>query len=187
MKAIWELCFGDVSSIIFNVLIIAAGIIIILQLAARKKELEAGLVQIRKTFEVKHKKYTTDSEGLPTISSDSGYINEEDVLAQKRRFEEQCAGVDTLVQLIPVFPSLGILGTVVGLMMQISAEGIDGMTGAIATALSSTLFALIMTIILKAYTALKVSRTINETEIEFADHDRYHQEFIELRKQHTKA
>ena len=172
MKAIFELCFGDVSSIIFNVIIIFAGVVIILRLASRKKELEAGLSQIRKTFELKHRKYTIDSEGLPTISSDS---------------EEQCAGVDTLVQLIPVFPSLGILGTVVGLMMQISAEGIDGMTGAIATALSSTLFALIMTIILKAYTALKVSRIINETEIEFADNDRYHQEFIELRKQHTKA
>ena len=65
MKAIWELCFGDVSSIIFNVIIIAAGVIIILQLAARKKELEAGLTQLRKTFQIKHKKYTTDAEGLP--------------------------------------------------------------------------------------------------------------------------
>ena len=187
MKAIWELCFGDASSIVFNILIISAGVVIMLQLAARKKELEAGLVQLRKTFELKHRKYTTDEDGLPTISSDSGYIDEEDILAKKRKFEERCAAVDTLVQLIPIFPSMGILGTVVGLMMQISAEGIEGMTGALATALSSTLFALIMTIILKAYVALRVSRTINETEIEFVDNDRYHQEFIELRKQHTKA
>ena len=186
MKELWKLCFGDTVSIVFNVLIILAGLVIILKLSAEKRILEEGLSKLRMTFRIKHKKYVTDSEGLPTISSDSGRIDEEDVLAQKRSFEEHCAAVDTLVQLIPVFPSMGILGTVVGLMMQISAEGIEGMTGAIATALSSTLFALIMTIILKAYTALKISRIINETDIEFADNDRYHQEFIASRKQNSK-
>ena len=171
----------------FNSIIIIAGIAIGVQLAAKKKVLAAGLARIRKTFELKHRKYTTNDQGLPTISSDSGSIDEDDVILQRRSFEEQCAEVDSLVQLIPVFPSLGILGTVVGLMLQMNAEGIDKMTDAIATALSSTLFALIMTIFLKVYIALKVSKIINETEIEFANNDRYHQDYIELRKQNTKA
>ncbi len=184
MKAFFGLLFGDAVSIIFNIVIIFAGVVIAVKLSGIRKLLEERLNRIRRTFEVKHRKYTTDAEGLPTISADTGYIDEEDIIAQKRDFEEQCAKVDSLVQIIPIFPSMGILGTVIGLMMQISAQGLDQMTGAISTALSSTLFALVMTIVLKAYVALGVSKLINEINIEFADNDRYHQEFIDSRKNH---
>ncbi len=109
MKAFFGLLFSDPVSIVCNLIIIAAGILVGVKLSASKKVLEECLQKIKRTFEVKHRKYTTDSEGLPTISADTGYIDEESVIAQKRDFEEQAAKVNSLVQLIPIFPSLGIL------------------------------------------------------------------------------
>ena len=181
MKSFFSLLFGDAASLIFNIVILAALVVLWLQFSEINKKLEEHLKSVKKKFSTSHKEQTLNSDGLTVVTSETAGFTIRDINLSKKEYDEIAAKFESLVQLVPIFPSIGILGTVVGLMLQVSANGIDGMTGAIATALSSTFFALIATIILKAYVAVTTTKIMSAIDIEYRDNDRYHQEFVENR------
>ena len=74
-------------------------------------------------------------------------------------------------QIISVFPLLGILGTVLGLIMQGDAQNIDGLVGGLSVALYTTLAGLIVSIILKIFDAHGVGKYVNLLDSEFEKAD----------------
>ncbi len=68
-------------------------------------------------------------------------------------------------QFIPVFPLLGILGTVSGLIQQLG--DVEQMQAALATSMSTTFWGLIAAISLKIIDALLVSKSVNKKAIYF--------------------
>lgn len=86
------------------------------------------------------------------------------------RFNRVCSWYDSLAQLISVFPLLGILGTVSGLMAQMGAGDIKEMLSALNLALSTTYYGLMWAIVLKIFTSLIPDRLISEALVSIEDY-----------------
>ena len=74
-------------------------------------------------------------------------------------------------QAIPIFPMLGILGTVSGLMLQVQAKDIDMMLDSLDTALITTFWGLLVAIVLKVIDIFP-AKIINDVEIMLDNFDR---------------
>lgn len=96
----------------------------------------------------------------------------EDMRKLEKHFNNDCSVYGAISQLIAIFPLLGILGTVAGLIMQVKSTGIDAMTSSLDLALYSTLFGLLITIILKIFVAMCSTKVIQDTEILFEDFEK---------------
>lgn len=91
------------------------------------------------------------------------------------KFNEACSYHDILAQMIPLFPLLGILGTVAGLMTMVDPSAKDSLQNlymGVGSALSTTLYGLIAAIILKFTDALFTSRIINDVDVMIDDFDK---------------
>ena len=64
------------------------------------------------------------------------------------------------------------MGTVAGIITQLSTKDLDKVFGSLHLALGSTFFGLIVAIILKIFDSLFSARIINETEIILDDYDK---------------
>ena len=96
----------------------------------------------------------------------------EDTLQYMEDFKKILLRYDTFGQFVPVFPLLGILGTVCGLIQQLG--DIDAMYEALATSMSTTFWGLIAAIVLKLIDAFVVSSRVNEMSFIF---DSFEQEY----------
>lgn len=88
----------------------------------------------------------------------------DDVNTFKGDYSDICAKYSTLASLVPVFPLMGILGTVAGLILQVETQNVDVIFAALNTAMSSTLYGLLAAIILKAVEAICISSKINRID-----------------------
>lgn len=91
------------------------------------------------------------------------------------KFNEACSYHDILAQMIPLFPLLGILGTVAGLMTMVDPSAKDNLQNlyvGMGSALSTTLYGLIAAIVLKFADALFNSRIINDVDVMIDDFDK---------------
>lgn len=79
---------------------------------------------------------------------------------------------DVLVQIIPIFPLLGILGTVTGLMLEVQAGDVAAMMQSLDTALTTTFSGLVAAIVLKFIEAVFPSRIISDVNNMLDDFDR---------------
>lgn len=77
---------------------------------------------------------------------------------------------DSVAQLISVFPLMGILGTVSGLMSQMAASDTESMFSSLNFALSTTFNGLFWAIGLKIFTSLFPSRMAGEAEVLLEDY-----------------
>ncbi|MCR5177593.1 MAG: MotA/TolQ/ExbB proton channel family protein, partial [Lachnospiraceae bacterium] len=79
-----------------------------------------------------------------------------------------------------VLPLMGILGTVAGLITEVSAQDMEAIFNSLNTALSSTLIALIFAIINKIVDAASGSRLIFDIEVIFEDYDRRFRDALDM-------
>lgn len=89
----------------------------------------------------------------------------EDTLGYLEIFNRIKIEYEVFGQLVPIFPLLGILGTVAGLIQKLS--NIGELQEALGLSLSTTFYGLIAAIILKVVDALWVSKKLNEMEVYF--------------------
>jgi len=89
----------------------------------------------------------------------------------KEEFDKESSVYIFYAQLISVFPLLGILGTVAGLMLNVSATDPDAMLASLDTALSSTLYGLFFAIALRIYDSHRFAPMIYLIESKFNDYE----------------
>lgn len=111
----------------------------------------------------------------------------EDTYPLRKTFDEICAKYLAVAQLIPVFPLLGILGTVAGLIAQVNAQDASQIYASLDTALSTTFWGLVAVIVLKSVEALLVQRKINDIETIFNDYDIKYQDAVSIRDSEEEA
>lgn len=108
------------------------------------------------------------------------HITPETLRAYEKDFNKTRSGFDMYCQLISIFPLLGILGTVSGLMNQVAAENLEALLASLDVALQSTLFGLIFAIGLKFVTVIWPGRIVDQVEIML---DNYYDKFDDSIKQ----
>lgn len=114
-------------------------------------------------------KYTQG--GIQTISDADTW---EETYETMKDFSKPRVTYSMASQLIPIFPLLGILGTVVGLMLQLKAGSIEALKDSLGTSMGTTLAGLLAAILLKLVDALWAGRKVTELEIRF---DMYEQDY----------
>ena len=97
----------------------------------------------------------------------------EDNLAYLEDFNKIQLKYSVFEQCVPVFPLLGILGTVAGLIQQLG--NIDEMKAALTTSMSTTFWGLVAAILLKIIDAVFVSKTVNKMNLYFETFDQNYQ------------
>ena len=105
----------------------------------------------------------------------------EDLYPLRNRFNEICSTYLTWAQAIPIFPLLGILGTVAGLILQVSTQDAGAIYAALNTALSTTMWGLIAAVVLKIVETAMVLKSVNEIETMFSDYDLKFEDALNLK------
>lgn len=112
------------------------------------------------------------SKEMEENEDESASITPDTIRKYETEFNKKCSWHGVLVQCIPVFPLLGILGTVAGLMLQLQAEGMDAVMQSLDVALETTFWGLIFAIILKIIEAVFPARVISDVEVMLDDFDK---------------
>ena len=96
--------------------------------------------------------------------------------SNRKLYYQRYAQYVSLSQLISIFPLLGILGTVLGLVASRDMANIEQLVSGLSTAMLTTLVGLIASIALKLYDTQFPGKKINELEAEFMLADAYFQQ-----------
>ena len=113
-----------------------------------------------------------ESREMEESEDESASITPDTIRKYETEFNKKCSWHGVWVQCIPIFPLLGILGTVAGLMLQIRANGIDAMMDSLNVALDTTFWGLIFAIMLKIIEAVFPSRVIYDVEVMLEDFEK---------------
>ncbi len=170
--------YKDPISAICNIIIIVMAVSVYIKLYRTLCRLKRNDDSSSVLFDGRSTSMQIDKDASMKIVTRSN-VESDDINKLKKDYDEICIEYNTCQQLIPIFPSLGILGTVLGLMVQLDAKGVEEMTSAIALALSTTLLALIATIILKLYVANSVSKVLYKCDVRYRDYDRSRQDLVD--------
>ncbi len=107
------------------------------------------------------------------IMKEADVYSWEDILNNLETFNNVQIRYSIYEQFVPVFPLLGILGTVAGLIMQLG--NIDQMREALALSMSTTFWGLIAAISLKIVDAIWISTAVNKMSLEFDSFEQNYQ------------
>lgn len=90
----------------------------------------------------------------------------------ERKFSKTRSGYEVLAQCVTLFPLLGILGTVAGLMLQVRSQNLNEMMGSLYTALGTTFWGLMWAIPLKFIMSIFSARIIFDVEASLDNYDK---------------
>lgn len=156
-----------------DTIIIIGGIVLGLLIVRDTGTLNSHKKSIR---EILHKKSTKSSINKKTFELNEEEVEEnitpDTVREYERKFNQTCSRCNVYNQLISLFPLLGILGTVLGLMLQVNTEDLTKMIASLDVALESTFWGLIFSIILKFFVVLAPAKIIDDVEIMLEDYDK---------------
>ncbi len=167
----------SIVEIVFDGVIIAAGVLLFIRFSGIQRTMKAIEESSRKLYKtVKSGTKLNVSSGSVGLGKntyeefDFGRMEE-----TRERFNKENAKYLSRVQLISIFPLLGLLGTVGSLMPGLSAVqngDFSQLSAALSTALSSTVCGIIVSIVLKFYVSLVVSVTVQGIEDNLDECDR---------------
>ena len=138
-----------------------------------------NITKLRNSIDEKHKKNRSTEFTPGGIKKTPDAYTWEETLEYKEEYNKIQLIYQTFEQFVPIFPLLGILGTVAGLIQQL--DNIDQMRDALALSMSTTFLGLIAAVVLKFADALFVSRTVNTMEMYF---DTFEQNYQMARDKH---
>lgn len=154
--------------------IMLLGLIVLILTAVNTNKISSNKTRIEELLKRRNMKYHTNKTTgeLEETEDTDAAVTPDTIREAEAKFNAVCSWHTVLSQLIPIFPLMGCLGTVFGLMQQVSAEGIEEMLNSLDVALGTTLVGLFFAIILKAIDALFPSKMINDTEVMLNDFDK---------------
>lgn len=157
----------DVFIILFGLVCAAAMMMYGVKLSDRKNRLSEALNR-------KNSKYSLNPElkELEPSADEDAAITPDTIRVYETDFNKSKAVYQIFVQLISVFPLLGILGTVAGLMQGVTGGDINNMLDSLNLALTSTFWGLICAIGLKFLDAVYGSRIITDVEVMLDDFEK---------------
>lgn len=138
-----------------------------------------NLTKLKNSIDEKHKKSRSTEFTPGGIMKTPDAYTWEETLEYKEEYNKIQLVYSIFEQFVPIFPLLGILGTVAGLIQQL--DNIDQMRDALAVSMSTTFLGLIAAIVLKLADALLVSKSINKMEMYF---DTFEQNYQMARDKH---
>lgn len=157
-----------------NVGIIMLGVIVAGLLVWNGTILSNHKNRIEEALKRRNNKYTllVESKEIEENEDTDAAITPDTIRKYEMEFNKDCSLHSVFAQLIPVFPLLGILGTVAGLMLEMQASDIAGMMASLDVALTTTFSGLIFAILLKIIEAVFPSRIIYDVEVMLDDFDK---------------
>lgn len=149
-----------------NMVIIVFGIILLIWIIYNYYQLgkQKGKIDVI-TNEKTRRNYVDRRTGQMYEQEEEQSVTPETLREYEKQFYKTRSGYDMYVQLISLFPLLGILGTVSGLMSQVVAENMDALNASLTVALGSTVWGLIWAIGLKIIVVLFPGKIVDEIEI----------------------
>ena len=155
-----------------NLLIILFGVVLTALIFYNGSKLSAHKNRIDEAVTRRNIKWGVDPEDGAVVAEDDvdSSVTPDTIRQYEKDFNKDCAVHNVCAQLIPVFPLLGIFGTVAGLMLEANASDLEGMMASMDVALSSTFIALIFAILLKIVDAVFPSRVIEDVEVMLEDY-----------------
>ena len=155
-----------------NVVIIIGGMLVFFFLIKNYIKLYTKKSFIHDAMNRKNKEsYLNANTGEVEEREKSEAVTPDTIRDYEKSFNEVVSGYNACTQFIPLFPLLGILGTVSGMVSQLRAQDLEKMFGSLDTALSSTFWGLIVTIFLKIVATFS-AKLIEDTEIILDDYDK---------------
>ncbi|MBR1476449.1 MAG: MotA/TolQ/ExbB proton channel family protein [Lachnospiraceae bacterium] len=157
-----------------NLVILLFGALLTALLLFNGSKLSSHKSRIEEAVSRRNKKWAVNPIDGAVIDEDDedASITPDTIRQYERDFNKDCAMHNVFSQLIPVFPLMGILGTVAGLMLETNAADIEGMMASVDTALSSTFFGLVFAILLKIIDAVFPSKIIEDVEVMLDDYSK---------------
>lgn len=161
---------------LFGIIIGVSLVINAIHLSHQKSRIQDALNWKRRSMSINKK--TMELQEHEEVEN----ITPETIHGYEKEFNKVCSSYNVLAQFIPLFPLLGILGTVSGLMLQVSSQDIASMSASLSLALGSTWVGLIFAIGLKILVALTSNRIIDDVEILLEDYDKTFGDLVAQRK-----
>ena len=157
-----------------NLVILIFGIVLTALIFVNGSRLSSHKNRIEEAVSRRNKKWGVNPVDGAVVDEDDedASITPDTIRQYERDFNKACAWHSVFSQLIPIFPLMGILGTVAGLMLEANAVDLEGMMASIDTALSSTFFGLIFAIALKFIDAVFPSRVIEDVDVMLDDYSK---------------
>ena len=138
-----------------------------------------NITKLKASIDEKHKKNRSTEFTPGGIQKTPDAYTWEEILEYKEEYNKIQLIYQTFEQFVPIFPLLGILGTVAGLIQQL--DHIDQMRDALAVSMSTTFLGLIAAVVLKFVDAILVSKNVNSMEMYF---DTFEQNYQMARDKH---
>lgn len=167
--------FTSVLNIVLCVLMFAAAVLLFYKLRDIRRQLREVLEafdQIKTVTTDAYEEYL-EEDGSPVIkrARQSVTYDRDKLESNRDAYDRSYADYVAYTQMIAIFPLLGILGTVLGLVMQSGNSSIEDLVASLGLALWTTLTGLVASIILKFYDARYLGWSINTIDAEFARAD----------------
>lgn len=177
-----ELSMNQLINIFISGVIVVSCVVLFYKMIKNSGDLSVEFRRINELLTDKNIKYKKSraTHELIEESDEELIASPERVSDYEKKFNELRSAHNVYIQIIPIFPLLGILGTVIGIIMNAGANTADDMLASVNTALFTTLFGLLASIALKFYDAVKPSKTIYDAEILFDNYYRKYEIAVEF-------
>ena len=161
-----------------TILIIVVGIVCLVFLIRSWVQLSMLSDEIQKTLNVKKGRMKVDRQTRTVVQKVeySRLRSEADDLREK--FDRRSSGHYVVSQMIPIFPLLGILGTVAGLILGLQ-EGLEHIQEGLSTAMDTTLWGLIFAIVLKVLDNIGPGKTVYTITDDLEEYERRYKDAVD--------
>lgn len=158
--------------------IIIAGLVLFVFMMINGVVLSNSKSRIKENLKLDGSLYSLnmESQKMEELEDEKIVITPNTIRNFEAKFNEASSRHDLFAQCIPLFPLFGIFGTVAGLLIVMgdvnAIEDFQNIMNGVGTALETTLYGLLASIILKFFDVVFPSRIINDVEVLIDDFDK---------------
>ena len=166
-----------------NIIIIGFGVYLIMSLTSIHKQMKENQMEARNVYNITRGKSAFDLASGSVGYSAEVSLDYEKMDKVREKYNQNFSEYQSKAQLISILPLMGLLGTIFGLIPGLSAvkeQNFLVLYSSLSTALYSTLFGLVFSIILKCLVSSH-SKTMSSIEDYFEDNERKYNQVLEIK------